>query len=189
MNNAAGYMGYQLKELMRDDVIGSIFTDPNNPDDFIAGFVEQVGARSALVASVTPYGKMDGYFGVRLAAVLEVQYDSVYAERLDLLMKMDGQKRARMEIGEDEDALVFLLTYSAREGRAVTVWTATESYAGFTTKANDLFVEIEPVDFMGRRCPEMTFRLTDIEMASVGSEEELMYERLDDYHHEKRGEQ
>lgn len=187
MNNAAGYISYQLKELMRDDLIGSIFTDPNNPDDFIAGFVQAVGARTALIQSVTPYGRMDGYFGIRLLAVLEVQYDSVYADRLRLLMRMENQTALPLGVREEDDALVYLLEKARQTGAAVTIWTASESYAGFPTQVNDLYLGLEPVDFMGRRCPGMTFRLTDIEMVSIGSEEERMYERLEEYHQKQGG--
>lgn len=185
MNNAVGYIAYQLKELMRDRSIASLFTDPSNPDDFIAGFVQAVGGRTTLVNAITPYGMMDGYFGIRLPAILEVQYDSVYAERLALLMQMNSQAASPLPIREEEDALVYLLGISQLRGAAVTIWTASESYAGFATQVNDLYVKMEPVDFMGRRCPEMTFRLTDIEMVSLGSEEERMYERLEKYHQER----
>lgn len=185
MNNAVGYIAYQLKELMRDRAVASLFTDPNNPDDFIAGFVQAVGSRTTLVNSITPYGMMDGYFGIRLSAILEVQFDSVYAQRLGLLMQMNDQAPAPLPVREEEDALVYLLGLSCKRGAAVTIWTASETYAGFATQVNDLYVGLEPVDFMGRRCPEMTFRLTDIEMVSLGSEEEKMYERLERYHQER----
>ena len=187
MNNATGYIAYQLKGLMADRAIASLFTDPNNPDDFIAGFVQAVNNRTTLVNAITPYGMMDGYFAIRLGAILEVQYDSIYAQRLALLMRMGNQGPQLLPIREEEDALAFLLGISQRRGVAVTLWTASESYAGFVTQANDLFLGMEPVDFMGNRCAEMTFRLTDIEMVSLGSEEERMYERLDK-HHQERGE-
>lgn len=187
MNNAVGYISYQLKELMKDHSLASVFTDPNNPDDFIAGYVRMVGARTTLVSAVTPYGRADGFFAIRLMSVLEVQFDSLYAERLELLMRLDNEKAAPFEISSDDDAIVALLGWAVEYVRAVTLWTATETFSGFVKQVNDLYVTLEPVDFMGGRCPEMTFRLTDIEMVSAGSEEERMYERLDDYHHEKRG--
>ena len=187
MNNTSGYIGYQLKELLKGNLIGSVFTDPNNPEDFIAGYVQSVGAKSTLVASITPYGQPDGFFGVKLPAVLEVQYDNAYAERLQLLMRLNNVRIGRMEIMPEEDAVSRLFMLSLTTGCAVTLWTATESYPGFVTQLNDLFVEIQTVDFMGERCPPMSFRLIDIEMVSIGSEEERMYEKLDNYHHEKKG--
>ncbi len=182
-----GYISYQLKELMKDHAVASVFTDPNNPDDFIAGYVCFVGARTALVSSITPYGRADGFFAIRLTAVLEVQFDSLYAERLELLLKLNGEEPQELTVAGEDDAIVKLLGWSGARGRAVTLWTASETYAGFATEVNDLYMTLAPVDFMGGRLPEMTFRLTDIEMVSAGSEEETMYERLDDYHHEKRG--
>ena len=146
MNNATGYIAYQLKGLMADRAIASLFTDPNNPDDFIAGFVQAVNNRTTLVNAITPYGMMDGYFAIRLGAILEVQYDSIYAQRLALLMRMGNQGPQPLPIREEEDALAFLLDISQRRGVAVTLWTASESYAGFVTQANDLFLGMEPVE-------------------------------------------
>lgn len=187
MNNAAGYIGYQLRELKKDNLIGSVFTDPNNPDDFIAGYVRMVNARTALVASITPYGKFDGFFGIRVACVLEVQYDNVYAERLELLMRLMNEVIPSPPIREDEDALVYLMTDAMKNGRVITLWTASETYVGFVSQVNDLYLTLSPVDFMGQQCAEMTFRLNDIEMVSAGSEEERMYELLDHYYAEQGG--
>ncbi len=187
MNNAVGYISYQLKELMKDGAVASVFTDPNNPDDFIAGYVQSVGARTAMVSSVTPYGHADGFFAIRLTAVLEVTHDALYAERLELLMKLAGEQAQKFAVTGDEDALQRLLEWAQDNNRVVTLWTATETYAGFASQVNDLYVTLRPVDFMGERCSEMTFRLTDVEMVSAGSEEERMYEQLDAYHYEKRG--
>ena len=188
MYKAVGYISYQLKELMKDNAIASVFTDPNNPDDFIAGYVRTVGARTALLSAVTPYGDADGFFGIRLTSILAVQYDSLYAQRLELLMQLASTRMSHIEITNDDDAIVNILAWAAEEHRVVTLWTATETYAGFAKQVNDLYVTLEPVDFLGGRCPEMTFRLTDIEMVSADSAEEHMYEQLDDYHQKRGGE-
>ena len=62
-------------------------------------------------------------------------------------------------------------------------WTATETYTGFVRSVNDLYVTLTPVDFMGERCQDITFRIADLELVAFGSEEEILYEQLDDYHH------
>lgn len=182
MNNATKYAAYQLRSLMNEGLIASIFTDPNNPDDFIAGYVLAVNPRTAFVHSITPFGKPDGFFAIRLSAILEIQHDSAYAERLSLLLRMAGQEYAMPQVQDEDDALVFLLGIASRQGNAVTLWTASESYSGFVTQVNDLFLQVEPVDFLGRRCAPMSFRVADIEMVSLGSEEERMFELLETYH-------
>ena len=187
MNNTSGYISYQLKELQKGNLIGSVFTDPNNREDFIAVYVQSVGAKSALLSPITPYGQPDGFIGVKLPAVLEVQYDNANAERLLMLMRLNNVRIGIMDILPEEDVIVRLFALSLTTGCAITLWTATESYPGFVTQLNDLFVEIDTVDFMGERCLPMRFRLIDIEMVSIGSEEERMYEKLDNYHHEKKG--
>ncbi|MDO4547059.1 MAG: hypothetical protein Q4D04_03075 [Clostridia bacterium] len=184
MSSAGGYIVYQLKELMRENLIALIYTDPDNPDDFIAGYIRNVNARTLLLASITPFGQPDGFYAIRISTVLDVLYDNVYAERLALLMELSGTSARNMSIREDQDALEALLSMCAENGRAVTVWTATECYSGYVAHVNDLFLELEPVDFMGRRCIAMTFRLIDLDMVSVFSDEEVMYERLDRYHNQ-----
>lgn len=186
MNNATKYAAYQLRNLMNEGLIASIFTDPNNPDDFIAGYVLAVNQRTTLVHSLTPFGKPDGFFAIRLNAILEIQHDSAYAERLSLLLRLTGQNHPLPQVRDEDDGLVYLLGMASRQGKAVTLWTASESYSGFVTQVNDLFLQMEPVDFLGRRCAPMSFRVADIEMVSLGSEEERMFELLED-HHRKNG--
>ena len=60
MNQNAGYIGYQLRAMMNDRVISSLFSDPENPDDFIAGYLRMVNTRQTLVEAVSPYGRYDG---------------------------------------------------------------------------------------------------------------------------------
>lgn len=177
-----GYVAYQLRELCAGQMIVSVFADVDNPDDFIAGYVRGVNARSALIESVTPYGRYDGWFALRLSCVVEVMHDTVYADRLALLLEIHEQRPSDVFEACDEDYVVMLLRYAKAHNRVVTVWTASDSYCGFVSALNDLHAVIESLDFMGGRFGHFYVKVVDIELLSLGSEEERMNEALSQYY-------
>ena len=185
MSQNAGYIGYQLRELYKGKLLGTIFTDPDNPDDYIAGYVCEYSPKSVLIKAVTHFGKWDGFFAVRQSAVFDAIYDAIYAARLELILKLNGEPPVKLPLTAGDDIIRNVLEFAAQSGRVITLWTATETYVGFVSSINDMYLKLIPVDFMGERCQDMQFRLPDIEMVSICSEEEIMYEMLDSYYRKK----
>ncbi len=177
-----GYIAYQLRELMKQNAIASAFTDPHNPDDFIAGYVRAVNGRTVLIQSVGPFGRYDGWFAIRLTCVIEVQLDAAYAERLERLLKIHGQSEKQMpdeaQDWAEADHIGAILRHAQANDRVVTVWTRDEAYTGFVQQVDDLRVSMDLLDFMGQRCATQALALMDLELCSLDSEEERMYELL-----------
>lgn len=182
-----GYVAYQLRELSASKGIASIFADVDNPDDFIAGYVRGVNAKSALVESVTPYGRYDGWFAMRLSCVVEVMHDVIYADRLTLLLDIHEQKPSGLFMQSEEDYVVMLLKHAKAHKRVVTVWTESDSYCGFVSALNDLHAVIESLDFMGGQFGHFYVKVLDIELLSLGSEEERMNEALSLHYQQTEG--
>lgn len=177
-----GYFAYQLRELMKQHQIASVFTDPQNQDDFIAGYVRAVSPKTCLLESVGPYGRADGWFGIRLSAIIEVQHDPVYSERLTRMLRINDEQLSGVPDSsinfDDGDSLSLLLSVSHRRGRVVTCWTEFEAYSGFVDALDDLHVSLVLLDFLGQPCGIERVALMDIELVSICSEEELMFEKL-----------
>ena len=187
-SNNLALTAYRLRQLMSENVIASLFTDSENPDDFIAGYVRRVSPLEAVVESISPYGLHDGCYIMRNACVNEAVCDIVYAERLELLMKLNPSPPFGMPMpGEDVDYLRFSLDWAKENQRVVTVWTHTDSYIGFVERADDLRATIGVLDFMGRDPVPMQILMKDIELISLGSEEERMYETLFRYFSQEPG--
>ena len=181
MNQNAGYIVYQLRALMNDRAITSLFTDPENPDDFIAGYLRQVNAKQVLVEAVSPYGRFDGWFVIRNSCVNEAVYDAVYAERLETLLRLNRAEPSQMPLPEVEsDYMHHVLSWAKEHHRVVTVWTRDESYTGFVDLVDDLRLTVGVLDFMWLNPMPVQFALRDLELMSIGSEEERMYEQLND---------
>ena len=179
MNQMAGYIGYQLKALMNDRAITSVFSDPENPDDFIAGYVHMVSAKQCILESVTPYGRYDGFFVMRNNCINEVLHDPVYAERLEIMLKLNRSQPGVLPMPEpEEDYMRHVLVWAKEHHRVVTVWTRDEAYTGFVEIADDLRLTVGVLDFMGKNPMPVQLALRDIELMSVGAEEERMYEQL-----------
>lgn len=179
MNQNAGYIGYQLRALMNDRVIASVFSDPENPDDFIAGYLRAVNARQSIIETISPYGQYDGYFAIRNSCVNEALYDAVYAQRLEILLRINNAKPDVLPLPEDEeDYMRYMLEWAQEHRRVVTVWTHEDAYTGMVEMVDDLRLTVGVLDFMGKNPLPVQFALRDLELMSVGSEEERMYEQL-----------
>ena len=179
MNQMAGYIGYQLKMLMNERAITSVFSDPENPDDFIAGYVHMVSAKQCILESVTPYGHYDGFFVMRNNCINEVLHDPVYAERLEIMLKLNRSQPGILPMPEpEEDYMHHVLLWAKEHHRVVTVWTRDDAYTGFVELADDLRLTVGVLDFMGKNPMPVQLALRDIELTSVGAEEERMYEQL-----------
>lgn len=177
-----GYTAYQLRELMKQGQIASVFTDPQNPDDFIAGYVRAVNPRTTVIQSIGPYGRYDGWFALRLACILEVHMDALYAQRLEKMLQINAEQSIPLPDDEldwaDGDSISVMLHHARRGQRVVTAWTSDEAYTGFVDSLDDLRVKMTLLDFLGERSGDISLSLLDIELLSIASEEELMYEKL-----------
>ena len=74
MNN--GYMVYLLRILAAQGALASVYTDPDDPEGFSAGFVEAVDGLHTLMCDLTPWGQIDGW---RKEKVDPMRIDFVFA--------------------------------------------------------------------------------------------------------------
>lgn len=183
-----GYIVYQLKALMHEGVVSSLFTDPENPDDFIAGYLRMVNSRQSIVQALSPYGQYDGWFALRNSCVNEALYDAVYADRLETLLKLNHASDVVMPMpGQEDDYMRHMLSWAMEHHRVVTVWTREDAFTGFVTELDDLRLTIGVLDFMGQNPLATQFALRDLELMSSGSEEERMYEKLNEHFEKEEG--
>lgn len=179
MNQIAGYIGYQLRAIMNEGVIASVFSDPENPDDFIAGYLRMVNARQTIIEAVSPYGRFDGFFAIKNSCINEALYDAVYAQRLEILLRINNAQPGVLPMPEPEDDYMrHMLVWAKEHQRVVTVWTHEDAYTGVVEMVDDLRLTVGVLDFMGKNPVPVQFALRDLELMSVGSEEERMYEQL-----------
>ena len=185
MTNRKGYVAYQLREAQKAGIIASVFADAQNPDDFIAGYVLCVGTKSCVIESINTFGVFDGWFAIKLDCIIEVSSDDQYVQRLMKVAQIDGYvMRGFPDDGADwleGEGVALMLSHAMQRGRAVTCWTALEACAGYIEQLDDLYATMTLLDFFGVSCAGCKLRLLDIEMVSILSEEELMYEKLNAY--------
>ena len=56
-----GYMVYLLRILAAQGALASVYTDPEDPEGFSAGFVEAVDGQHVLMCDLSPWGQIDGW--------------------------------------------------------------------------------------------------------------------------------
>ncbi len=181
---ANGYIVYLLRMIAEQKAIASLYCDPNDPDNYQGAFIEQVNARHVLVAAVTPWGKLDGWWVRRTQDILQVMCGEEQELRLSFLMKYHQQEHLPLLLdpaAEDTDWMRAVLAHAIAKGLLVSLFTATETFTCVPLSVDDLRVTVSVLDLFGQpEGEDEVFPLRDIEALSVGTEEEKMYDILRD---------
>ena len=181
MNN--GYMVYLLRILAVQGALASVYTDPEDPAGFAAGFIEAVDGQHVLMCDRTPGGQIDGWRVRRNADVLQVLYGEEYEQRLAMLMAYHKQHHRFFFTdapAEDTDLLLSVLLECRERGLIVSVIMGNEMITGRVLEANCLRAKLRLLDFFGREAEEETVTLREIEILEIDTQEEKMYAVLEE---------
>lgn len=181
MNNA--YMVYLLRILAAQGALASLYTDPNDPEGFCAGFVEAVDGAHVLSCDLTPWGQIDGWRVRRNSDILQVLAGEEYEQRLGMLMAYHKQRHRCFfteEPAEDTDLLLSVLLACKERGQIVSIIIGNEMITGRVIEANGLRVKLRLIDFWGRAAEEETVTLREIEILEIDTQEEKMYAVLEE---------
>ena len=178
-----GYMVYLLRILAAQGALASIYTDPNDPDGFCAGFVEAVDNKHVLMCDLTPWGQIDGWRVRRNSDVLQILSGEEYEQRLGMLMAHHRQRHKAFFTdypAEDTDLLLSVLLECRARNEIVSIIIGNEMITGRVVEANGLRVKIRLFDFFGREAEEETVTLREIEILEIDTQEEKMYGILEE---------
>ena len=178
-----GYMVYLLRILAAQGALASIYTDPNDPDGFCAGFVEAVDNKHVLMCDLTPWGQIDGWRVRRNSDVLQILSGEEYEQRLGMLMAHHKQRHRPFFTdypAEDTDLLLSVLLECKQRNEIVSIIIGNEMITGRVTEANGLRVKLRIFDFYGREAEIETVTLREIEILEIDTQEEKMYGILEE---------
>ena len=177
-----GYIVYLLRMIAEQGAVCSLYCDPNDPENYQGAFIEQVNARHLLIAAITPWGKLDGWWVRRTGDILQVLCGEEQEMRLNFLMRYHHQEQTSLldpAPAEETDWMRAVLEHALREQMLVSLFTATETFTAEPVQVDDLRVTVRVLDLLGQPGPdEEVFPLRDIEALSIGTEEERMYDIL-----------
>lgn len=185
MNN--GYITYTLRILAVQGALASVYTDPDDPEGFSAGFVEAADSGHVLMCDLTPWGQIDGWRVRRNSDVLNVLYGEEYEQRLAMLMDHHRQHHRLFFAeppAEDSDLLLAVLLECRRRNEIVSVIAGDDMITGRVLEANGLRLKLRIFDFFGREAEEETITLREIEMLEIATQEEQMYQALEEMNRE-----
>ncbi|MCL1963788.1 MAG: hypothetical protein FWF69_01850 [Firmicutes bacterium] len=175
------YSYYQLRIACQQHMVASLYTEPDDPDAFSAGYVEAVTQRHTLLWSVTPWGQPDGWLLRRTEDVLQVFMGDDFEIRLQMLLEMDGVSHTPLlspSPGPEEDLLRCVLQLAQARGELVSVMTAEDTFTGMISYLDDLRATMEVLDFFGAKDGQRQFPLREMQVVTLGTQEEVMYKRL-----------
>ena len=179
MNN--GYMVYLLRILAVQGALASVYTDPEDPEGFAAGFIEAVDGQHVLMCDLTPWGQIDGWRVRRNSDVLSILSGEEYEARLAMLLAHHKQYHRPFFTeapAEDTDLMLSVLLACREREQIVSVILGNEMITGYVLEANGLRVKLRLLDFFGREAEEETVTLREIEILQIDTQEEKMYAEL-----------
>jgi hypothetical protein len=181
MTESLGFYRYQLETYQKTGVLTSLFVDPENPDDFIAGYVAHVNRTQVLLYAVSPVGRYDGLLACRLNQISTIMGEDDYSMRLRrlLLLRRDMPKE-QIDVQPEEDIFHAMCRKAAAEDRVITIWIGEAEYAGRVRALDDMRVTIGVLDFFGANPADVPLAFRQIDMASIGAEDDEMYQLLSD---------
>ncbi|MBR1409161.1 MAG: hypothetical protein IJ573_09755 [Clostridia bacterium] len=181
MNN--GYISYMLRILAAQGALASVYTDPQDPEGFSAGFVEAADSGHVLMCDLNPWGQIEGWRVRRNQDVLNILYGEEYEQRLGMLMAYHHQYHKPFFAdppAEDSDLLLAVLLECKARGAIVSVIEGDDMVTGRVTEVNGLRLKLRIFDFFGREAEEETFTLREIELLEIETQEEQMYGILEE---------
>jgi hypothetical protein len=180
-----GYIVYLLKMIAEQGAIASLYCDATDLDNYQGALIEQVNMRHVVLAAITPWGKLDGWWVRRTADIQQALCGEEQEMRLNFLMRYHDQHHQPLLptlLGAETDWMRAVLELAIGERRLVSLFTSTETFTCEPLQVDDLRVTIRVLDLFGQPEPEdETFTLRDIEALSIGTEEERMYDILRDH--------
>ena len=182
-----GYIVYLMRMIAEQGAIASLYCDAEDPDNYQGAFIEQVNMRHALIAAITPWGKLDGWWVRRTSDIQQVLCGEEQELRLNFLLRFHRQEHAPLlpdgdGMPPETDWMRAVLELGIREGRLVSLFTATETFTAKPLQVDDLRVTVRALDLFGQpEAEDESFALRDIEALSIGTEEEQMYDILQEH--------
>jgi len=170
-----------MRMISEQGAIASLYCDPEDPESYQGAFIEKVNMRHAVIAAITPWGKLDGWWVRRTADIQQVLCGEEQELRLNFLLRFHQQLHAPLlpdadGLPPDTDWMRAVLELAIRERRLVSLFTATETFTAKPTQVDDLRVTVRAMDLFGQpEAEDESFALRDIEALSIGTEEEQMY--------------
>ena len=143
MNN--GYITYMLRILAAQGALASVYTDPEDPEGFSAGFVEAADGSHVLMCDLTPWGQIEGWRVRRNQDVLNVLYGEEYEQRLGMLLAHHRQHHRPFFAdlpAEDTDLLLSVLLECRSRGEIVSIIEGDDMVTGRVVEANGLRVKL-----------------------------------------------
>ena len=181
MNN--GYMVYLLRILAVQGALASVYTDPEDPEGFSAGFVEAVDGQHVLMCDLTPWGQIDGWRVRRNQDILQVLSGEEYEQRLAMLLAYHKEYHRCFFTeapAEDTDLLLSVLLSCREKQQIVSVIVGDDMITGRVVEANGLRMKLQCLDFFGREVETETVTLREIEILEIDTQEEKMYGVLEE---------
>lgn len=124
-------MHKRLSALVGKDVLVSLYTDTDEPDEFTLGYLLEIDSDNVLLNTIDSHGEENGFCTINLEDVFIFDGDKQYSEQVQRLFSIKNQKRRYIAELNGNPILDFL-KYAA-DNELLTVVNDDRDYKGYVS--------------------------------------------------------
>lgn len=171
---------YTLKQCRESNTIVSLYIYPDEPEEYISGFVLDTTDTEVLILALTSAGVYDGVCAIRISCIRDLYEETDdYGERLKLLIKKRRKKPPITVTPEEGESFVHAVCRTGIDNsRMVSLLTVENEYTGHVAAYDDEHVMLLALDYFGSNPIGAKLPFANVLMASIAGEYEEIYELL-----------
>lgn len=155
-----------LQKAAAEDTLLALYTSPDNPRAFLAGWVEALTSEHVVIRHISPHGRYDGYALEYLERIFRVDTNGRYLERLQFLFnarKQEPHGPLLKDVSLESNLIVEMLQAAKKQELLVSLEVAADDNEVGSVKALTAdSVVIEVLDLLGTPDSETTVLLEAI---------------------------
>ena len=128
-----------LNKILKNKTICELYSDLENTDKFMVGYVLALGENSCLIFRLDFYGKYDGISYLLLDDIFNIQTETKYLKTIEKLAKTNGVSLTEFQI--NNDLLTTMASEIHRKKRICTIHLCGSSYDDVTGFITDFELE------------------------------------------------
>jgi hypothetical protein len=141
MNNE---MQKRLTTLVGTDILVSVFTDFDEPESFLLGYLLQIDNNNILMNMVNSFGEEDGFCTINLSDIFIFDEDKMYSGKIQKLFEIKKQTRKYIAI-LDTNPIGDILKYAVGNNLLIEV-NEDDNYIGYVSSFSEQTLVIEIID-------------------------------------------
>ncbi len=151
----------------------SIYSDKDNTDLHLTGYVVSINDKEILISHITSYGEYDGFILQHLDNIYRVDYDGEYEKKIEKLYKLKKQYSKVPDLDIYGKSLFCnLIDFAKHNNKIITLEFQDNILSGFVCDNNIGIISIDIVNEFGKKEGKAVISINEILTVAVDTVDE-----------------